>query len=1169
MAVSEKTISGLLSSQIPDFINADHPKFKKFIQYYYEWLETNNPTGISNTAGNTIYHAMNIDNYRDIDNTPTEFIQYFIRELLPYFPENTSLDITKILKSAREFYSKKGSLESVEWLFRALYGEDITISYPKESILVASDGKWKKPLAFRVLVNERNKNIDVNLLERRVAKGNTGGATCLIESANRTVDPTNGREIIELYISNLRRYFENGEFITIFYKDANGVQKTFSEKIIGTISNVRLDSNIKTDPQQKRRGLLYNVGDPVVFTGGLADTLEAEDARAIVGNVTVGSIEGVTILARGFGFRPYQNSIVTVLRSPGDDPLANSNTDLRIAAVNTASNTNGNFSFSETIYVDKTPIIDLEDTEIGDANLEILTITNRNIVLNLTENDQNDDFNNLEDIWADGLNYATANFKAKIATANGGSGGPFGAGGASAYTGDLVLYEVSNTGTLSSILTGNQINTRNTAKSFTFNSITSSQIDANANSRLVQILNFEEIQTGGIDLISVIDGGAGFRSEPALDIKTRYGTNLSEDYAEGTTAWSANVQTLKDLGAVCHVYINNAGSGYVNGETISFAGSGYGGNGYITVGTGGAIRKITLTDRGEGYSLRPNVVINTTAGTGANLTALLFGDGFNQSIITSAIGRIIDIRLLYRGFDYVATPNVSLKVVDVVIDGIADAENLFETEYVYQGNSLDTSTFRANVDSYIRDSKLLRLYNYSSNINTTISIVSANGVTFNVNTLAVVPAPSQYPTTVVISGLPNPMYFGNGLARANAQFANGIIQYNGFFLNTDGFLSADKRLQDGVKYHKFSYELESEKSLDEYNTTLKNIIHPVGLQLVAKTVSKSEDDSLIKLGSNVNFILEQGEGSTVNVTNSFSNVVTGTSTTFLDLATKVNVGDLFTISSNVSHPLRSVSKTVTAVSTNTSLEVEGDFLYVGQGKLTLNTTNTIARISGNTNTVSHFLTVSDSIKFNLINVFVYGGTVNVSGDVVVGNTYTDLNIAGTVNVSGNVVRGNTTGGNTTYFVGNVFVGNIIRVNSEIKTVEFVTNNQHLIVNSNFTNVATNAYLLANNKTRFLGNITVGSQVTINSETRTVVTVSNDNHLIVNSNFTNATTNKYLYANTILIKTVQALSRNNLTLNTAIYGNTTHAKSNNLVYMVVPNFNNGNYAYNVVTLTSGD
>ena len=100
-----------------------------------------------------------------------------------------------------------------------------------------------------------------------------------------------------------------------------------------------------------------------------------------------------------------------------------------------------------------------------------------------------------------------------------------------------------------------------------------------------------------------------------------------------------------------------------------------------------------------------------------------------------------------------------------------------------------------------------------------------------------------------------------------------------------------------------------------------------------------------------------------------------------------------------------------------------------------------------------------------------------------------------------------------------------------------------------------------NVTYFVGNVVVGSEVTVNGEVRTVTTVTNNEHLIVNSNFTNAGTNKYINANSVLVKTISAISGNNLTANSKVFANAT-----NLVYIVVPDYSSTNYSYKVVTLT---
>jgi len=1268
MAAAEKTISALVQTQLPDFINGNHPQFKRFIELYYSWLEQNAPAGISNTAGNTIYHAMQIGDYRDIDETPDEFIRYFKDELLPHFPENPSLDIKKILKSAREYYNKKGSEESLKWLFKALYDTDLEVNYPKEQILIASDGKWKKPRAFRITVGESNKNVDVNLLEKKLVIGSISGATCIIESANRTIDETNGREIIEIYISNITKYFNNGEDILINYVDANGIDRVFRERIIGTLSNVRVDSNIRTDPTQRRRGLLYNVGDPVVITGGLGISAEANDAAAIVGNVTRGSIEAVTPTFLGYGYREYYNTQVVVLRTIGvDDDEANSSTDLRVIALNTSACTsNSQKNYLESITYDKTSIEFLKDTLIGAANFAPMTPNNINIILNATEEDYTDYFENFEKVWANGNNQFDALFVGYVGTPNGntkitGTVNVYSTNGTvwgsntqfsyelktgqslrvegedqtisaitnnehltvtSAYsatvtnknayrvgvfadyigpdaTASLLIYDTQYSGSLAQILAGPgaTLAAVNSGKTWTIAAVSAPYgvpIPANAESMIVQGLDFETVNTGGISAISVLEGGFGFRAEPSLEIESYYDTNWSEDYDYNNSLEQDTKiglwQNFADLGVLAHVHINSGGTEYTVGDGLIFVGRGYGANGYVqSVASNGAITSIVLDNRGEGYLERPEIIMNrssvsydTLTGTAtvnnrsrvvtgssttflsdisnksvirinsevrrvvavtnntlllvnsaftanatsqtiqrrdgdeATLTGYLFGDGFQETIETSAIGRVQDIRLLYRGYDYVSTPTISLKVLDTVVDALAEADTVYEQEYIYQGTSLQNSTFRANVKSYNRTTNVLRLYNYSGSINVEQSLVTANNLFIDVDTTERVPVPVRgvlvgtgpstfYPESV--ADLPNPMYYGNGRARANAQFANGLIEFNGFFLNTDGFPSADKVLQDNTIYHNFSYIIQAEKDLIEYENTIKNISHPAGMSLTAKRIAESEDNAAIVLTSNADVLLSKYDSSRVSVANSRSNTITGFGTDFTSSIgggaanTKVNVGDLFilnysgafTANSIANDPsLRTQTKVVTEVLSNTSLNVEGNFVITGQGR-------------ANSNTVYSALT----------------GTVLIN-PAVTGTAVLNPAISGTVNVNEritgtvNVYTTNVVVGNATSFTTQVLVNDILTINNQVRRITSITNNQHLLVNAVFSNAGTdNVAFLSNvvvlgSGTSFDTDIDIGDIITVNSEIREVTFVSAADRLEVNAAFTYPANTQLLY-----------------------------------------------------------
>jgi len=1039
MAATEKTVSALIGNQLPEFVRADNPKFRRFLELYYNWLERDGSTA-NYAYGNTVYHIMNSDKYRDIDTTLDPFIRLFKQEFLPYFPEKTELDLVKILKGAREFYVKKGSEESVKWLFKVLYGEDIEIFLPKKQILIASDGKWKLPKAFDLTISDENANIIPNLLEKHKGTGSISKATCIIESADKTIDKTFGTEVLEIYVSNVIGEFENGENLEIPYIDENGVSQIFVEKIVGSLSGIKLDSNIKTDPQQKRRGLSYNVGDPIVVFGGLADTVRANDAVAVVGNVTMGSIEGVSTLFPGYGYTMYPNTTITVYRHDGDDPNANLSTDIRLAAVTTSVNTAfSNYTFKETLEIDKMPISYLASVTIGTGSQEYVVFTqnNRNIIINATETDKNDIYFTNDFVWANGSSFETANFKAQILTAN--TSG-FGQGGASNFTGGVLLYNVANTLPLTTtgFLVGRPLYTKSAPqKSFTVNSLTNSQLPANVNSQLCQAINHQSIDTGGLSLINVLNGGYGFRQTPTLGINSYFNTYLS-DPPLGVTSYH---QTVDSYGKIAHVYIDNPGTGYANGDVITMSGYGYDFAGYVNVNTTGSIVRTTIVNRGEGYFGNKTAGIITSGGSGAALTAYGFGEGAVTSVETGAIGRIREIKMISRGYDYITAPVVSFKVVDMVITQILDTESFIEGERVYQGSNLQNAVFQGIVKTYNRDTRTLRLFNYSgasgAAFNATIPFTSEGGVQFSVDQSSLVQPPAAllandpildpYRIVRASGGLPNPYFYGNGRAKGIAEFFNGLIKFPGFYVNTDGFLSADKKTQDSKTYHNYSYVIESGISLSEYKNSVMDIAHPSGMTMISRTVTHNDAVAPIQHQPAVYLNKSNPVGSTISVANSQLTTVNGISTTFTTSAT---ANDMLLIIDTVA-TLRSQAKTITSVTNNTSLIVSSDFCYLGQGRATTNTSS-VVKIDGNANTVGLFAAVGDKISFN----------------VAVANTY----VAQSGTVSSYTSNVKISGSGTSFT--SLAVGDVIRINNQNKQIVNIASATVMNVNSVFSSNTT-------------------------------------------------------------------------------------------------------------------
>ena len=564
----------------------------------------------------------------------------------------------------------------------------------------------------------------------------------------------------------------------------------------------------------------------------------------------------------------------------------------------------------------------------------------------------------------------------------------------------MLLYNISNTEPLSTagfLIGNNQLIGVNSGATINVTSITDETLNVNLTSTIVTALKYEDIDTGAVALYNILNGGYGFRATPTIGTESYYDTIWSSAYDYGTSEQAAYRQKLSSFGKIAHIYIDNGGDGYSNGDPVFMSGRGYGFSGNVVVDANGTITSVNILDRGEGYTGGPTLRTATadTANGGANavLTAYGFGEGVEIAIETGAIGRVRDVRMISRGFDYIDEPLVSFKVVDMVIQGVSEAQNLSEGERVYQGATLETAVFQGIVKSFTRSTNLLRLFNYSgnsfSNFNNTLEFTSEGGVNFTVNTAANVAAPSSYPATVIATGLPNPYWYGNGKAKGIAEFYQGLIKFPGFYLNTDGFPSSDKRLQDGRVYQNYSYVIESEKSLSDYRNSIKDIVHPIGTLMLSRTITRSQLRESITTDSVIYLNSGNPVGSAINVANSFANTVSGINTTWANTGNvyAANANDMLYLIDSV-YTNRSQAKLILEVVDNTTLNVESDFTFPGSGKITLNTGNNIAYITGNTVAIDTHIIVGDKLRVNT------GGVEHFSVSVVAANVLTLNTTAG-------------------------------------------------------------------------------------------------------------------------------------------------------------------------------
>jgi hypothetical protein len=350
--IDQKT-SLLINRQVPEFVREEHPNFIAFLEAYYEFLE--NKQGSQKNDLTT--EAKKLRNISDVDSSIGQFEDNFFNTFASLIPRNVEVDKGILLKHLLPLYLAKGSEKSFKLLFRLLFNEEVEVIQPKTSVLRASDGKWLIENAFRIeqlvyslytgnsttktfklaqIVESSNISVyindilqtsgfiirketrklifntapatgakikvlynefDFNLLTNRQITGETSGATAVIERASQKT--INSVPIFELYINKktLLGTFDNGE--NAFVNIIDPIDNTLIEIELRGLSILRTINVIYG-------GASYNVGDPVIVSGGEA----TRDATAAVEEVFSGFINQIRILAGGAGFKVGSNVFV-------------------------------------------------------------------------------------------------------------------------------------------------------------------------------------------------------------------------------------------------------------------------------------------------------------------------------------------------------------------------------------------------------------------------------------------------------------------------------------------------------------------------------------------------------------------------------------------------------------------------------------------------------------------------------------------------------------------------------------------------------------------------------------------------------------------------------------------------------------------------------------------
>lgn len=781
--------------------NEDYQTFISFLEAYYEFLES---------TGNVYGETRNIISYKDIDSTINKFEDYFFNEFLQYFPKESLTDKKFLVKFAKELYERKSTPSSFKFLFRALFDSECELYNTQESVLIASGGKWIRSKFIRLdSIDPRFLNLENYKIFGETSKS--------IGKIQRSQIISNGTEV---FLSDIIREFNSGEYVRIVDDQLNDVifdGQILRAKVVGTITKVEINPNFT--------GLLYNSGDPALIIGGLNPSTENPvSAEVEVAEVTLGSVTGISILNGSNGFRTFPNTVISF--SGGID---GSGVEARVTAVDNTNPALVTFVANDVISL-------YANTVLSSNSYGFVSNPTANANTAIAESLE---FFNIEtypiseiQLISGGTKYKTSPIPDVKSYINSG----------------FSTLEVSEIGILAPIQilfggfgysNGDVINIVGGAGFGAYANVKS--VKANGEIEAVQYIYNQS------DLYPL---GGVFHNRNNLPEISVQSTNNKIIYLTNTRPCNIGDITIR-VSSTDNVFVGMFVSG--NGIPISVKTHGYYDTNNTIFSVDYATKDITLTSpltanisNGEIFKVEGSSVLKVPS---------ILGDGEQLGVSIDKIGTIKSFNIINAGQDYISNPEVVLKSMDIVTINVEESDLPNQGDLIYQGDA-NSPSFSGFVYSIIRKqfqvqtTFVVRIYSYNKIISLAESLYidrfGKNSKTLSFDIL------TTYNENDFVSGI---KIFGDGTARANAEFINGTVQLQGKYKNEDGFLSSQSVLQSDI-FNAHTYSLSLEKEFSKYKSLLYNILHPAGKKVSPRNIVNSNQGLGLFSGSDYHKTIE-------------------------------------------------------------------------------------------------------------------------------------------------------------------------------------------------------------------------------------------------------------------------------------------------------------------------
>ena len=598
----------------------------------------------------------------------------YTEQFLPDVPEldYSKIDVRTSIKTVKDFYSSKGTSFSIAYLFKLLYGESVSVTYPKDQIIKPSAATWSIDTILRATkVSGDATNIRDGLLtqDADIADPNVLAASALVE--NYISIKTSDVEIFELVLSEETI---TGTF-TVPYKTKLAEPLNTTDSIITVDSTVGwperngefvIGSGTRTEVVQYKEKSLNQFIECTRSANGVVE--DWDSATQVSSNFTVyvnkGTLQEVVMNIVGI-VDAQQTTLVDTgsYYLPGDK-----------LTVSKLGGTSLDPHLTTWLYNVK-KLIQVTGITFGGVNNQFATVTCANNH-GLLVGDQ---------VTVYGANPIIYNGSFLVTSRD---------------TSTVFQYQLPQPATVvpqGNILVSVDLNKGKSDSTAVFNAIgpyTTNVQNSFFNTTYAYLAStgIPNYKIGPFPGSALLPGNQRKLNRfpivsTTISTKNTISPGPIGTWVNGVSIWSYKSTRKKTFGAVTSVGITNAGSGYDAASPPVLTISGGGGTGATAaVVVNGSVSEITVTTGGTGFTSSPLVSIVGGGGSGAAATAIITkgvvsrilinsggtgytsqpqitivgGGGSGAAATASVRGPIQSVAISAGGTSYTSTPTVTL-----------------------------------------------------------------------------------------------------------------------------------------------------------------------------------------------------------------------------------------------------------------------------------------------------------------------------------------------------------------------------------------------------------------------------------------------------------------------------------------------------------------------------